>query len=241
MLEFQKVVKKFPSPGGKDYVAVSDLSFTIGPGECCCLLGPNGAGKTTSIMMMLGFTPLDSGAIMVCGNSVMDNPIETRKRISYIPDEVALYQNLTGIQNLQFFDELIKGKRRSRDEYVDYAKTVSLNVQQLERRLFTYSKGMKQRLAIAVSLLKDASIYVFDEPTNGLDAVGVKELIEILLKLREMKKAILVTTHDLLHVSAFANKVLFLQNGKISRQIVDPELKTLNLETEYIRMIQFPT
>ena len=235
MIHFQQVVKTYTT-GRTSFTAVDQLELIIKPGECCCLLGPNGAGKTTSIMMMVGFLPITEGDIQICGVSVRDSPTEARTHISYMPDEVALYANLTGMQNLRFFGDLLK-KTFSRSDYEGIAKKLGLSSDALQRKLSFYSKGMIQRLAICVALLKEASVFVFDEPTSGLDAVGVRDLLQIIKSLREQGKTILVTTHDLLHVGAFASKVVFLANGKIHRSMSERELSSANLEEEYIRLV----
>ena len=234
MVIFQKVSKAYPGPDGRPRVALRDVSFELRPGECCCLLGPNGAGKTTLMRMMMGFLAPTDGEISVWGTSVRRDPVGVRRHISYIPDEVALYRNLTGRRNLEFFASLVG---RSDTDLVALASTVGLAPEALDRKLMQYSKGMRQRLAVAVSLLKDAHVYAFDEPTNGLDAIGLLELIATIKRLRDDGKVVLVTTHDLLHVNAFATRVLFLMDGKIHQEIREDDLASVNLEHLYVELI----
>lgn len=238
LVRFDKVRKTFIGADGNPVDAVKDLSFTLSSGECCCLLGPNGAGKTTSIMMLLGFTPISSGDIIVAGASVSTATAQARARISYIPDEVALYRNLSGLKNMQFFDKLL-GKKHPPQHYLDLGARVGLGEPAMRRKLSTYSKGMKQRLAIAVALLKEADVFVLDEPTTGLDAIGIRELFEVIRELRGLGKAIVVTTHDLMHVSDFADRVLFLLDGSIRKELQASDIAAgVDVEQTYVDLIQ---
>lgn len=238
VLEINNIEKTFTNKDSEKNKALAGISFHIDRGECVCLLGPNGAGKTTTIMMTLGFVVPSSGEINICGTSVIKQPEVARTFISYIPDEVALYPNLTGYENLFFFDELLPTQSRSKEELSKIADTIGLSPIALAKPVKSYSKGMKQRLGIAVALLKDSPFFIFDEPTNGLDAVGIKEFIQIISTLKGLGKGILVTTHDLLRVSSFANRVIFLKNGKIHKQFEQEGINSgLNLENEYLSII----
>lgn len=234
MIAFNNVVKHFPLGKGKHHKAVQGVTFDVKPGEICCLLGPNGAGKTTSINMLLGFLPITDGDVTICGVSVSKEAVAARKQVAYIPDEVALYRNLSGLRNLRFFGALQGGAKRSDHDYEALGAKFLLDATALRKKVHTYSKGMRQRLAICVAMLKEAPVYVLDEPTAGLDAVGVKQLLEILRSLREQGKAVLVTTHDLLHVSSFASKVVFLHGGRIQQTLHEAEIRNTNLEEVYI-------
>jgi ABC-2 type transport system ATP-binding protein len=238
ILDVQNVQKIFSDKmAGKNH-ALSGISFSINPSECVCLLGPNGAGKTTTIMMTLGFETPTSGDIVICGVSTTKDPVKARSHISYIPDEVALYPNLTGYENLVFFDRLLKTKDRDRSELLKITSMIGLSEVALAKPVKSYSKGMKQRLGIAVALLKDSDLFIFDEPTNGLDAVGIREFIQIVLSLKKLGKGILVTTHDLLRVNSFANKVLILKGGKIHASFdLSGGKSDVNLEDEYLNAI----
>ncbi|MGE0763394.1 MAG: ABC transporter ATP-binding protein [Bdellovibrionales bacterium] len=218
--------------------AVSGVDLEIKAGECVCLLGPNGAGKTTTIMMILGFLQPSGGQITVCSDSVITHQEKARSHISYIPDEVSLYPSLTAYDNLHFFDELLATPKRSKQQIEQISAQIGLYPDALKKKVSTFSKGMKQRLGIAVALLKDSSLFIFDEPTNGLDAVGIREFIQIVATLKGLNKGILVTTHDLLRVKSFATQVVFLRGGKIKARYAKSDLAgSLNLEAEYLKMI----
>lgn len=236
ILEISNLRKSFTNESGVQ-LAVDGISFQIAASECLCLLGPNGAGKTTTIMMTLGFLKPSDGDIKVCGHSVVTHPNTARKFISYIPDEVALYPTLSGYDNLKFFDALLDSPDRSEKELELVAERIGLTSVMLLKPVKSYSKGMKQRLGIAVALLKNSSLFIFDEPTNGLDAVGIKEFIQIIATLKQLGCGILVTTHDLLRVSSFANKVIFLKGGLLQKSFSGNELQSLNLEDEYLKIL----
>ena len=235
MLVFDRVSKIYSNPKRGSTRALEDVSFELKPGDCCCLLGPNGAGKTTLLRTMLGFLPLTSGDIRVAGVSVREDAARARDHISYIPDEVALYRDMTGRQNLDFFARL-SGARR--DDYDVLAQRVGLREGALDLKLRDYSKGMAQRLAIGVALLKTAKVYALDEPTNGLDALGIRELIDILHRVRQDGGIVLVTTHDLMHVSALATRVLFLFGGVIRHAIEGDHIKTTDIEELYVDLVR---
>jgi len=234
VIEFIDVVKTFKTPSGL-FDAVNHVTFTVSPGECCCLCGPNGAGKTTSILMMLGFLPVTRGQIKVCGTSVVSEAVKARRVISYIPDQPALYRNLTALQNLSFFDELL-GRRRTDDEYLELLARVDLVPKQAHRKVWSFSKGMMQRLAIAISLLKNAQVYVFDEPTTGLDPRGIFDFLEICSSLTAQGRTVLITTHDLLHVQTFATTVQFMVGGRIARTFDRASLAHVKLEQIYLEL-----
>ena len=171
--------------------------MTVEGGDIYCLLGANGAGKTTTISLFLNFIQPDAGAATVCGLDVTEQPLETKKLLAYIPEQVMLYGNLTALENLRYFSRL-GGHDYSQDEYRDFLRRVGLE----ESRPWTggvktYSKGMRQKVGVASALAKQAKALLLDEPTAGLDPKASNEFSELLLKLKSNGAAILMATHDL--------------------------------------------
>src|SRR5688572_19733155 len=166
---------------GKQYngtAALSNLNLSIDKGEIFCLLGQNGAGKTTTINLFLGFTDATSGKATVNGIAVKPNNAATRKFIAYIPEVVQLYGNLTGIENLDFFSRLA-GFTYSREMLSGFLTKADLQTEAQDKRLSTYSKGMRQKVGIAIALAKNADLILMDEPTSGLDPKATAEFTRI--------------------------------------------------------------
>ena len=150
-------------------LAVDHLNLAIQPGEVFCLLGSNGAGKTTTINLFLNFIAPSSGVAKIGGLNVVDHPIETKQRLAYIPEQVTLYRNLTGLENLRFFSRLASAKADADDELLAILAQAGLTADQARARISSYSKGMRQKVGIAITIAKGASALLLDEPTSGLD------------------------------------------------------------------------
>ncbi len=152
-----------------DVTALDSLNLTVQPGEVFCLLGANGAGKTTTINLFLNFIDPTSGTAAINGLDVTKAPLETKKYVAYIPETVMLYRNLTGIENLEYFAALAGRPDYLRAELLNFFKRVGLPDDAPDRRVGTYSKGMRQKVGIAIALAKGAKALLLDEPTSGLD------------------------------------------------------------------------
>jgi len=150
-------------------LAVDHLTLNIQPGEVFCLLGANGAGKTTTINLFLNFMAPTSGQALIGGLNVVEHSVETKKRLAYIPEQVTLYRNLTGLENLRFFSRLAQAAMDSDDALLAILAQVGLTAEQSRRRVHTYSKGMRQKVGIAITIAKGATALLLDEPTSGLD------------------------------------------------------------------------
>lgn len=191
-------------------VAVRDVTFEVAPGETLAMLGSNGAGKTTAVHMILGNIPPTSGRSLVHGVCMQDDPLEAKKHLAYVSENVLLYGALTAEQNLRFFARIC-GKPGAQERIPQALDRVGLS-DAARRRAETFSKGMRQRLGIAVALVKDAGALVLDEPTTGLDPIGVRELDDVLIALREEGKAILLVTHDLLRLHEIADRITVIRD-----------------------------
>ena len=215
--------------------AVDALDLTINPGDVFCLLGANGAGKTTTINLFLNFIPPTSGEARVCGLSVVDHPLETKKRLAYIPEQVMLYRNLTGLENLRFFSRLAGGAADTDHELLAILGQVGLTEEQARRRVATYSKGMRQKIGIAITIAKRAEALLLDEPTSGLDPKAANDFSVLIGDLAARGVAILMATHDLFRAKESGTRVGIMKHGRLVEVLPTAELDHRDLEQIYLR------
>ncbi|NIM19529.1 MAG: ATP-binding cassette domain-containing protein [Candidatus Latescibacteria bacterium] len=216
ILELDRISKSFKRGLlGKKHKVLSDLSFQLEAGEVFGFLGHNGAGKTTTIKIILGLLRPDSGQISILGQHGATS--EARARAGFLCEDVGLYPHLTAEEMLQLSGELfsldrslIKARKR------DLLELVGLSSQR-RLRIKRYSKGMRQRLGVAIALLNDPDILLLDEPYSGLDPLGRRKLRKILLSLKEAGKTILLSSHIVPDVEAACDRVGILSGGKISK------------------------
>ena len=229
MLETLQLTKKF-----NGHVAVNQLNLRIAPGEIFALLGPNGAGKTTTINCFLGFLAPDAGEARVNGRSVAADPLAARRQIAYIPEQVVLYPRFTGVENLDYFSTLA-GRRHTMEELHALLKKAGLPKEAAERRVGTYSKGMRQKVGIALALATEAKALLLDEPTSGLDPAASHEFSVLLRKLAGDGVAVLMATHDLFRAREDATRVGILVHGRLAVEYAAGEIKNLDLEKLYLK------
>lgn len=216
-------------------LAVDHLSLTIQPGEVFCLLGANGAGKTTTINLFLNFIPPTSGQARIGGLNVVEHPVETKKRLAYIPEQVTLYRNLTGLENLRFFSRLAQAAADSDDELLAILAQVGLTADQARRRVHTYSKGMRQKVGIAITIAKGATALLLDEPTSGLDPKAANDFSLLLNDLSARGVAILMATHDLFRAKESGTRVGIMKHGRLVESMDTKQLGHSDLEQIYLR------
>lgn len=195
------------------------LSLTVGAGEVYALLGGNGAGKSTTLQALLGFVSPASGDVAVCGRKPSVEPVQVRRSIAYIPENVALYDHLSARENVRYFLDLAAAQR-SRAEIEDAFSTVGLAAEAWDRRVSGFSKGMRQKTAIALAMLRRASVLLLDEPTSGLDPGAAADFNALLTTLRQGGAAILIVTHDLVGAADIADRIGFLEHGRIVAEAV---------------------
>jgi ABC-2 type transport system ATP-binding protein len=215
---------------------VDNLNLTIAPGELFALLGPNGAGKTTTINCLLGFLTPDSGRALIDGLDVAREPLETKRRLAYIPEQVNLYGHFSGVENLAYFSELA-GHRYAEAELRRFLADAGLQTTAHDQRVSGYSKGMRQKVGIAIALAKQAKALLLDEPTSGLDPSASHEFSQLLRKLRERDVAILMATHDLFRAKEDATRVGIMRHGKLAHILTATELRHTDLEKLYLTTI----
>ena len=232
MLETVKLTKRF-----NGHAAVNELSLAIKPGEVFALLGPNGAGKTTTINLLLGFLAPDAGEARVNGASVAADPIAARRHIAYIPEQVMLYPRFSGVENLDYFSTL-GARRHSREELLMLLKRAGLPAEAADRRVGTYSKGMRQKVGIALALATEAKALLLDEPTSGLDPAASHEFSLLLRKLAGQGVAILMATHDLFRAREDATRIGILLDGKLAGEYAVDDIKHVDLEKLYLKHLR---
>ena len=216
-------------------VAVDHVTLTIQPGEVFCLLGANGAGKTTTINLFLNFISPTAGEARIGGLNVVQHPVETKQRLAYIPEQVTLYRNLTGLENLRFFSRLAKAAADSDDELLAILDQVGLRSDQAGRRVGTYSKGMRQKVGIAITIAKGATALLLDEPTSGLDPKAANDFSVLLSDLRARGVAILMATHDLFRAKESGTRVGIMKHGRLVESMDTKQLGHSDLEQIYLR------
>ena len=218
ILECKNICKKF----GKKTI-LSDVSFDIYEGDILAFIGPNGSGKTTTIKMILGLQSIDSGSVIINGYNVVDDFTKAILKVGAIVENPDLYMYLTGWQNLKIVANCYKGitdeKILSIVEYVGLKSRINDKVNK-------YSLGMRQRLGIARALLNSPNILILDEPTNGLDPEGIKDLRDLLKKLAKDGMGILISSHNLAELESFCNKVCIIDSGKIIESSLVNEFKS---------------
>ncbi len=219
-------------------IGVDDLDLTVSAGEICVLLGANGAGKTSTIMLILGFTEPTAGTVKIKGIDVQKNPLAAKRHVAYVSENVTLYGNFTAHQNMVFFTELAGSGKVKEDEYRAVFKRVGLAENAYHRRVRGFSKGMRQRLGIAIAILKNAELIVLDEPTSGLDPKGGFEFLEILRALKAEGRAILMSSHDIFRVRAIADRCGIMRAGKIIEMLDRHDIETRDLEAIYLECMK---
>jgi ABC-2 type transport system ATP-binding protein len=216
-----------------DAVALEQLNLTVEPGEICCLLGANGAGKTTTINLFLDFVPRTSGKALICGHDVVEHPLTTKTLLAYIPEVVNLYPSLTGIENLQYFADLA-GLRIPSDELIAGAVRVGLGAEVMQRRLTSYSKGMRQKLGLAIALARRAKVFLLDEPLSGLDPQAANEFSCLLRDVARDGVAVLMTTHDLFRAREVASHIGIMARGRLVDHLRADAVDPSRLESIYL-------
>ncbi len=217
--------------------AVNELNLKIERGEIYVILGANGAGKSTTISMLLNFIDPTSGTAFVNDIEIPKFPLEAKKHLAYVSENVELYRNFTARQNLEFFTKLGGKKKVTRDELDATLARVGLPEESFKRRVKTFSKGMRQRLGIAIAIMKGADAVLLDEPTSGLDPKGGADFLSLLRELKSEGKSIFMSTHDIFRAKEIADTIGILVEGNLVRELSRHEIETEDLEALYLRYV----
>lgn len=229
MLEARNLCKQFGSQ-----IALDDVSFRVDPGEIFCLLGANGAGKSTLINVFLNFLEPTSGTALIDGINVSEDPISSKRVVAYIPEQVMLYGVLSGIENLDYFASLGTGSKLGREALLALLARAGFDAAAADRRVSTYSKGMRQKVGIAIAFAKGAKALLLDEPTSGLDPKAANDFSSLLRQARDQGVAILTTTHDLFHARQTGTRIGIMRQGQLLQTFDAGSLTHNELEALYL-------
>ena len=218
-------------------LALNNLSIDLEQGKIFTLLGANGAGKSTTINIMCGFIPASEGDVIIEDTSLKADPLKLRSKIAYLSENVMLYDNFTGYQNLSFFAE-IAGKNLSKKELEDVLRDVGLQDEFIHKNISKYSKGMRQKVGIAIALVKDTPLFLLDEPFSGLDPKATHDFQMLIYKLREMGKTVFMSTHDVFRAKEMADLVGIMKGGKLVMIKTREELATEDLNRIYLEYMR---
>ena len=228
MLDAVDLVKHYGN-----HEALKGLNLSVQPGEIYCLLGANGAGKTTTINLFLNFINPTGGKAVVNGIDVASDPVGSKRYLAYIPEQVMLYGALTGIENLRYFSRL--GSHDHSDErYREFLVEAGLDATAADKPVGAYSKGMRQKVGVAIALAKEAKALLLDEPTSGLDPKASNEFSNLLLKLKEAGAAILMTSHDLFRAKDTGTRIGIMREGVLLDELLAKEVSHADLEKIYL-------
>ncbi len=195
--------------------AVDGVSFAVEPGRILGLLGPNGAGKTTTVSMISGLLKPDSGEVLVAGRPLRGDTDPAKGKLGLVPQELALYDELSAAENLRFFGSLQGLGARTMARAMDEALAISGLADRRHDRVKTYSGGMKRRLNLAAGLLHDPQVLLLDEPTVGVDPQSRNAIFDALEALRDKGKAILYTTHYMEEAERLCDRLIIVDRGKV--------------------------
>jgi len=205
-------------------VALSGLNLSVAPGEIVCLLGANGAGKSTTLKLFLNLIRPSSGSVRIDGLDPAVHPARTRSLLGFIPEQVALYPRLSGLENLRYFASLAGGPGISSKRLEDALVQAGLPLEALQRRAGSYSKGMRQKVVIALSLVRSVRALLLDEPTSGLDPRSAHDFSQLLRQLASEGLAILMTSHDLSHARDSATRIGLMRQGVLVESFAADEV-----------------
>ena len=231
IIELVDLTKKYGS-----FTAVNKLNLTIKKGEIFGLLGPNGAGKSTTILMILGLTEPTDGSVKVCGLDPVREPIEVKRKVGYLPEDVGFYYNRTGLENLVFTGRLNRlSELKATKKAEQLLARVGLS-DEAGKKTGKYSRGMLQRLGLADVLIKNPEVIILDEPTLGIDPKGVREFLKLIAGLsREEGITVLFSSHDLHQVQQVCDRVgLFVSGELLAEGDIQSLSKKLFAHSSYI-------
>lgn len=229
MLEAKGLTKTFGA-----HRALDSLDLRVEPGEILCLLGANGAGKTTTINLFLGFLEPSAGQALVDGVDVRADPTGTKRKLLYIPEQIALFGELTGLENLEYFAALSRIDDRTRDYLRHCLRQAGLSDEAVDRRASGYSKGMRQKVGLALAIAKQARALLLDEPTSGLDPQASAEFHDLVVRQRDNGAAVLMVTHDLFRAREVATRIGLMREGRLQRMIDASSINASELEGLYL-------
>ncbi len=222
VIRLNNIHKDYKLRGGYLFKALIDINFSVKEGEVLTIVGHNGAGKSTLIKIIMGLTKLTSGGIKIFDMDVSRMlPKNIKARIGYIPEAVSFYGNLSGFEIMRFFGKLNNIYNKKLFEELLYNAGI---LKSANKKVITYSKGMRQRLAFAVSRIKNPELYIFDEPTSGMDPSGINEFVSLVKLINNEGKTVILTSHILPEVEDISSRICVMLNGRVAALGNIPEL-----------------
>jgi len=237
ILSVKNLTKQF-----KNFKAVDGVSFEVGEGEIFGLLGPNGAGKTTIIRVMATVLVPTAGTAKVLGFDIVKQAEEVRKNIGVLTTDIGVYERFSGRENLQYFGELYGLSKNNLEKRInELVKLLEMN-DFIDRRAGKYSTGMKQKLAIARSVIHNPNVLIFDEPTSGLDVLASQTVRDFMIKSKEAGKCVIFSTHQMHDAEKLCDRVVIIHKGKVIANDRVEVLKNKNnaadLEEVFMKLVR---
>ncbi|OHX66265.1 gliding motility-associated ABC transporter ATP-binding subunit GldA [Flammeovirga pacifica] len=223
-----------------DQVAVNNISFEAKPGEILGFLGPNGAGKSTTMKIATCFVPPTEGSISVCGYDVVDQPIEVRKKVGYLPEHNPLYLDMYVREYLDYSASLYKIKGQQKKEKIEEMIELTGLTRERKKKIGALSKGYRQRVGLAQALIHDPEVLILDEPTTGLDPIQLED-IRALIKKVSQNKTVMLSTHIMQEVQALCDRVVIIRKGDIVANDSVENLRHLGAKTTISLTYEHPT
>lgn len=218
------------------HTALSNLNLSLDKGEIFCLLGQNGAGKTTTINLFLGFLEASTGKAFINDIEIKPNDTQSKKHLAYIPEVVQLYGNLSGVENLDFFSRLA-GFMYNKTMLQAFLTRSGLQSDAQHKPLASFSKGMRQKVGIAIALAKNADVILMDEPTSGLDPKATAEFTSICKELAADGKTIFMATHDIFNAVNVGTRIGIMKQGQLVHTVNTSDITADALQQLYLETI----
>ncbi len=232
IIQLKNVTKRYD-----DKLAVDNISLDIEEGELFGLLGPNGAGKSTLISMICGLTKLDKGDIIINGSSIKTNPIAAKQNIGLVPQEIALYENISAIDNLKFWGKMYSLKGNLLKERIEEVLEATGLKDRRKEKVSKFSGGMKRRLNIACAVMHYPKIVIMDEPTVGIDPQSRNNILEFTKELNKKHGSTLIyTSHYMEEVEALCSKVCILDEGRVIAKGDQDHIKRMIMNEERVEI-----
>ena len=235
MITVKNISKKYG-----DFSALKEVSFQVKKGEILCLLGANGAGKSTTINILLNFTRATSGIAEINAYNVLEAPIKTKEFLTYIPENLMLYPTFNAVENLDYFTKL-SGKKFNTNELKSILSEAGLEEEAHQKNIQMFSKGMRQKVGIALAIAKDSKVLLLDEPTSGLDPKSSNEFVSLLHKMKNNGVAVLMATHDLFRAKQVSTHIGIMRSGVLENYSASKDFSLKELETIYLDIMNFKT
>ena len=222
--------------------AVRGVSFEVNAGEIFALIGPNGAGKTTTIRMIATLLEINGGEILLDGVDVKNNPAKARELLTYLPDDAGAYKEMTGVNYLKFMASLCTNSSEEEKRSIEYAMDVCKTLgDAINRKIKTYSMGMRRKLLIARAVMTRPKLAILDEPTSGLDIVNGLEIRDFIKSLTQTGMSVLISSHNMLEIEYMSDRVAIIDKGLLYAIGTPEELKAKydakNLEEAFVKVV----